>query len=54
MSEQKRSNTAASGNAGLPAGRSGTDRLGDVRGQYATVVRMTANLDRTGALTATD
>lgn len=30
------------------------DRIGDVRGQYATVVRMTRNLDRTGVLPATD
>lgn len=30
------------------------DRIGDVRGQYATVVRMTGNLDRTGVLPATD
>lgn len=30
------------------------DRIGDVRGQYATVERMTRNLDRTGVLPATD
>lgn len=30
------------------------DRIGDVRGQYATVARMTENLDRTGVLPATD
>jgi len=30
------------------------DRIGDVRGQYATVSRMTSNLDRTGVLPATD
>jgi hypothetical protein len=30
------------------------DRIGDVRGQYATVVRMTRTLDRTGVLPATD
>jgi hypothetical protein len=30
------------------------DRIGDVKGQYATVVRMTRNLDRTGVLPATD
>lgn len=30
------------------------DRIGDVRGQYSTVVRMTQNLDRTGVLPATD
>lgn len=30
------------------------DRIGDVRGQYATVVRLTRNLDKTGVLPATD
>jgi hypothetical protein len=30
------------------------ERVGDVRGQYATVARMTRNLDRTGALPTTD
>lgn len=30
------------------------DRIGDIRGQYATVSRMTRNLDRTGVLPATD
>lgn len=30
------------------------ERIGDVRGQYATVARMTRNLDQTGALPATD
>ncbi|MCB1286342.1 MAG: hypothetical protein KDB47_01250 [Mycobacterium sp.] len=30
------------------------ERIGDVRGQYATVARMTRNLDRTGALPTTD
>ena len=30
------------------------DRIGDVRGQYATVARMTQNLDRIGILPATD
>ena len=30
------------------------DRIGDVRGQYAAVERMTRNLDRTGVLPATD
>jgi len=30
------------------------ERIGDVRGQYATVVRMTRNLDRTGVLPTTD
>ena len=30
------------------------ERIGDVRGQHATVERMTRNLDRTGALPATD
>lgn len=30
------------------------ERIGDVRGQYATVARMTRNLDRTGSLPTTD